>query len=66
MTIQFQNSRVILPKGSDKMVGKDTTVISLALPKELNAKAEKKAKELNISRNAYMRIAISKMLKEEK
>ena len=48
------------------MLGKDTTVISLALPKELNAKAEKKAKELNISRNAYMRIAISKMLKEEK
>ena len=27
------------------MVGKDTTVISLALPKELNAKAEKKAKQ---------------------
>ena len=48
------------------MVGKDTTVISLALPKELNAKAEEKAKELTISRNAYMRIAISKMLKEEK
>ena len=38
----------------------------VTLPEELKTACEEKAKELNISRNAYMRIAISKMLKEGK
>lgn len=48
------------------MIGKNMTAINFVIQKELNAQAEAKAKELNISRNALMRMAISKFLKEER
>lgn len=48
------------------MVNENMVSINFTLPEELKTDCEEKAKELNISRNAYMRIAISKMLKEDK
>lgn len=48
------------------MVNENMVSINFTLPEELKVACEKGAKELNISRNAYMRIAISKMLGGEK
>ena len=62
--MQFQNTIVVLQGGVQNMVNENMVSINFTLPEELKVACEKGAKELNISRNAYMRIAISKMLKE--